>query len=194
MTVHGRYTGVLRDDFGPVWDAHTQDYPETAAFRMQTMPRRAATADAVPLTSGTMLATALHLQQGDIVTNLTFASGDTGAASPANWWFALYSSDATPALLAQTADQGTANWGARTAKTLPLASPVTIDSGGVYYAAVMVAAATALTLAGCAGTSQAILEGDPVLASTLGNGLTTTAPATISGATPVDTIPLVAAT
>lgn len=194
MTVHGRYTGVLRDDFESVWATQNQDYPNAAgAFRAQNMPRRSAANVASTLTSGTMLATALYLAAGDTVTSLTFVSGTTGAATPTSWWFALYDNSATPALLAQTADQGSAAWSTTTAKTLALSAPVTVDTSGVYYAAVMVAAGTAPTLIGCSGSSAAVLAGDPILARTQGSSLTGTAPATITGSTTVNTIPLVVA-
>lgn len=196
MTVHGRYTGVLRDDFAAVNDAYLQDYPglDGGTFRVQNMPRRSAANVASSLTSGVMLSTALYLRAGDKVTNLTFVSGGTAAATPTNWWFALYSNDTTPALLAQTADQTSGAWAANTAKTLALASAVTVDADGYYYAAVMVAAGTAPTLIGATGASAAVITGDPVISRTSGSGLTTTAPATITSATTVTTIPFVVAT
>lgn len=195
MTVHGRYTGVLRDDFAAAWDAHNQDFPGVASgtFRAQNMPRRSA-GDVAGPTTGIMLSTALFLRAGDVVSNLTFVTGDTAAATPTHWWFALYSNDATPALLAQTADQTSTAWGANTAKTLALASAVTVDADGIYYAAVMVAAGTMPTYAGGKGASAAVLTGDPILSRTSGSSLTATAPATITSATTVNTVPLVVAT
>src|SRR5205823_6053230 len=104
--------------------------------------------DSASLTTQVMQSAALYLQAGDLVTNLTFKSGSTAAGTPTNWWFALYDDSATPALLAQTADQLTAAWAAATAKTLALSSPVSVTRSGIYYASVMVKATTTPSLVG----------------------------------------------
>jgi hypothetical protein len=52
-----------------------------------------------------MTSVAIPLEVGDVVTNLTFLSGATAAGTPTNYWFALYDTSATPALIAQSADQ-----------------------------------------------------------------------------------------
>lgn len=149
------------------------------------------------LTTQVMTSVALYLEAGDTVTSLTFVSGTTAAGTPTNWWFALYSSAATPALLAQTADQTSTAWAANTAKTVALASPYKVTATGIYYAAVMVKATTPPTLAGRtlhnAVEAGAIVTGQAVLAQTSGTGLTTTAPATIASPTTVATVPLVIA-
>jgi hypothetical protein len=78
------------------------------------------------LTTQVMLSVALPLEAGDVVTNLTFVSGDTAAGTPANWWFALYDTAATPAKIAQTADQTSTAWAANTVKTVALSAPYTV--------------------------------------------------------------------
>lgn len=150
------------------------------------------------LTTQVMLSTALYLEIGDLVTNLTFVSATTGAGTPTNWWFALYSNASTPALIAQTADQTSTAWAANTVKTLALSAPYTVTASGIYYASIMVKATTPPTLAGATALhnlveSNAILTGQKVLAVTSGSGLTTTAPATITSTTTVATVPLVIA-
>jgi hypothetical protein len=151
------------------------------------------------LTTQVMLSTAIYLEAGDPVTNLTFVSGATAAGTPTNWWFALYDDSATPALLAQSADQLTAAWAANTAITLALSAVQRITRTGIYYAAVMVKATTVPTLAGLAAIENAVaagavVTGQKILAQTSGAALTTTAPATIASPTTVATVPYVVAT
>lgn len=156
-----------------------------------------AVSDFASLTTQVMQSAALYLQAGDTVTSLTFKSGSTAAASPTNWWFALYDDSATPALLAQSADQTSAAWAANTAKTLALSSPVTIARTGIYYAAVMVKATTPPSLLGAgtvAGAASGFVAGDLVLAQNSGASLTATAPATIATPAAIGFVPRVVAT
>jgi hypothetical protein len=158
------------------------------------MRRKEITTDvAGALTTQIMLSTAVTLQAGDTVTSIAFRSGATAAATPTNYWVALYSSAATPALLAQSADQLTAAWAANTTMDLALATAQLISTSGVYYAAIMVKATTVPSLLCCvlglAGAGGAILTGQKVLAQTSGSALTTTAPATIATPTTVVNIP-----
>lgn len=143
---------------------------------------------AAALTTQVMTSVALFLETGQTVTNLSFLSGVTAAGTPTNWWFALYSDAATPALLAQSADQLTAAWAADTIKTLALATPQLITATGIYYAAIMVKATTVPSLicqvAGRAAVNGSLLS-SKVLAQTSGSALTTTAPATIATPTTV---------
>lgn len=150
------------------------------------------------LATGVMTSTAIYLEAGETVTNLTFLSGATAAGTPTNWWFALYDDSATPVLLAQSADQLTAAWAANTAKTLALATAQAAPRTGIYYAAVNVTATTAPTLAGVtlenAAAAGVIVTGQRILAQTSGSGLTGTAPATIASPTTVATVPYVVVT
>lgn len=203
MTVLGRFTGIVRDELATSSDGGRQLLggadPGDGLYRA-SIPRVLASADGAALTTQVMTSVGLFLRAGDRVTNLTFLSGGTAAATPTNWWFALYSSATTPALLQQSADQLTAAWAANTPKTLALATPADIEVDGVYYAAVMVKATTAPTLAGAApraaaaGPVVAAGYGEKALAVTSGAALTTTAPATIASPTTVSTVPLAIAT
>lgn len=174
-----------------------QGQPQNVTFA-ETHPRRGTGADLAALTTQVMLSVGIALQAGDVVANLTFLSGATAAGTPTNWWFALYSSAATPAKLAQSADQLTAAWAANTAKTLALATPQLITVPGIYYAAIMVKATTVPSLAGRllehAAAAGAVVAGQPVLAQTSGAALVATAPATIATPTTVATIPYCVAT
>jgi len=160
------------------------------------MSRLSATSNLSALSSGVMLSAALPLEDGDVVSALTFVSGTTAASSPTNWWFALYGPDG--ALISQTADQEDAAWAANTPQTLELDFPYLVPQAGVYYAAVMVAADTPPTLAGRAlhnaALSGAVVTGQKVLAQTSGSSLTDTPPTTIATPTAVANVPLVIAT
>jgi hypothetical protein len=137
------------------------------------------------LTTQVMLSVAVPCIAGDTITNISFSSGTTAAGTPTNYWFALY--DASLALMAQTADQTSTAWAASTIKTLALAAPVTLKTGGVYYAAVMVKATTTPSLLGRALTvgGAQFLSTQKIKVQTSGAALTATAPATI--ATPTTT-------
>ena len=154
----------------------------------ESFPRWACTTDLTAPTTQVMTTVAVPLQAGDVITNITFKSGATAADTPTNWWFALYSSASTPALLAQTADQTTGAWAANTAKTVALATAQLITTPGVYYAAFMMKATAVTSLVGrtlaLAGASTGSISGQKALAQTSGSSLTTTAPATV--ATPTD--------
>ena len=147
--------------------------------------------DLDPLTTQVMLSVAVPLNIGDVVTNISFKSGATAADTPTNYWFALYDPDL--ALAAQTADQTSTAWAANTLKTIALASPYTVTATGVHYASIMVKATDVPSLigtsVGIAGAAASIL-GSSILAQTSGSSLTDTAPATITSATTVATVPL----
>jgi hypothetical protein len=162
---------------------------------MRTNMTREAVRDAggaAPAT-GVMMSVPLVLYKGDVVTNVIFESGTTAQITPTHWAFALYDTQATPALIAQTTDQGTAVWAATTVKSFALNAPgpYTVVTSGVHWASVWVAAATVntflgatLTSNGATGTANQVL-----LCQTSGSALTTTAPSTITGGTVKNAVP-----
>lgn len=195
--VAGKHTGLLRDAHAFAADA--QDHAGvdfTSGLHRASLRRTQCTSDLSALSSGVMTSVALYLNEGDVVSELTFMSGGTAAGTPTNQWFALYDEDGE--LLAQTADQEDAAWGSNTAVTLELSSMVTIGADGVYFAAAMVAATTAPTLVGVevqhANVADGVMSGEAVLAQTSGSSLTATAPSSIASPTTVATVPLVVAT
>jgi hypothetical protein len=195
VTVNGRYLGITRDELSYASDVVRQNLAGAdpgAAFYRSNMRRLDATADLGALTTQVMTSVPIYLRKNDVVTSLSFRSGATAAGTPTNWWFALYSSAATPALLGQTADQLTAAWAATTNKTLALGSPVTITADGLYWAAIMVKATTVPSLVGVSTTASAGIVGtEKNLAQTSGSSLTGTAPSTIATPTAAATVPLV---
>jgi len=154
----------------------------------ETFPRNGAATSAIAPTgwvSGTMVSWAIFLPKGAVVTNITFKTSGTGTGTAGHGWFALYDTQATPALLSQTADQtGASWWAASTVKTLALNAPQTAASSGIYYVSCMVASGTMPTLVGVTANdtniSGAFISGMKVLAQVSGSSLTTTAPGTIT--------------
>lgn len=195
MTQLGAYNRNVRDALAHL---NLSDPASPDTFFRRNMPRAglydsASDTGQVALATGVMTSVPIYLHAGDVITNLSFRSGATAAGTPTAYWFALYSDAATPALLAQTADQATAAWAANTTKTLALASAYTVPKSGIYWAAIMVAATTPPTLLG-ACVAPAIVTGERNLSQSSGSGLTTTAPATIATPTAKQFAPYVVAT
>lgn len=186
MSQLGGYTGIPRDALAHLSAGN--------AFARYNIPRAPLDVGDVAIgASGVMLSTPIFLSAGETVTSLTFRSGATALATGTNHWFALYSCDATPALLAQTADQGSAAWAANTTKTLALSAPQTLTRSGFYWAAVMVAASTVPTMVG-ARYMPGLVAGERNLGQTSGSSLTSTAPGTIATPTAVQFVPVCVAT
>lgn len=195
MSQLGAYTRNVRDALAHY---NLSDPSSADTFFRRNLPRiglydSASDTGQVALATGVMTAVPIYLQAGDVITNLSFRSGATAAGTPTAWWFALYSSAATPALLAQTADQTTTAWAANTTKTLALATAQTISTTGIYWAAINVTATTPPTLLGAVG-APAIVTGERNLSVSSGSGLTTTATATLASPTAKQFIPYVVCT
>lgn len=140
------------------------------------------------ITSGVAYLVGVPLFKGDVVTNITAASGSTAltrgtTAGTAHLWFALYSPSMS--LLGQSADEGdAAAWAGNAVKTKALTAPYVVPTNGVYYAAVMVNAGAGGTPA--VNTLRGLSSGPPLqggmisgqrpLGGSNGTGLTGTAP------------------
>ncbi|MEU1141784.1 hypothetical protein ABZ392_33750 [Streptomyces sp. NPDC005885] len=188
MTLLGAFKGNPRNEFGWLNTAGRPD-PE-AVFHRANLPR-VGLDDVATAATGVMCSVALYLQDGDLVSNLTFISGGTAGATLTNQIAALYSGAGV--LLAQSADKTNEAWAADTAKTFALATAQRITKSGIYYAALSIAASTVPTLIGSTG-AKPFLTGEGNLAQTSGTGLTATAPATIATPAFKRAIPLVIAT
>lgn len=157
----------------------------------ETFSRDAANALTVglPGTTGILHADAILLYAGDVITNVTLRWGSTAATVPTNWWFALYDTQATPALIAQTADQTTTAITANTSVTLALQSPApyTVLTTGIFYVAQMVRATATPTLVGRGNAnitvSTGLVTGQKFTSLAAGSNLAATAPGTLAGAT-----------
>lgn len=182
---------MTRQDGPRINEDHLRQGSPTNTTFVETMPRLMAGTDNAIGATGVCHATAVPLQAGDVVSNITFITGGTAAGTPTAGFAALYSSAATPALLAQTADFGSTARAANTAYTVALASAVTITTPGIYYVVISFTATTVPTLRGAsvgnATVAGAIGLSAKVLAQTHGSGVGATAPATIATPTTVAT-------
>lgn len=181
MSQLGLYSRNARDFLGYGNAADPAD-PDT--FFRRNLPRTGLTDSAgdtgnVALATGVMTSVPIFLVSGDLITNLSFVSGATAAGTPTAWWFGLYDTQATAALIAQSADQTTTAWAANTVKTLALSAAYRVPKTGLYYAAINVTATTPPSLIGAVG-AKPVITGERNLSQSSGSGLTTTAPATIT--------------
>lgn len=195
MSQLGLYKGNVRDALSFL---NAQDPASPSAFFRRNMPRNglydsAGDTGQVALTTQVMTSVPIFLAAGDVITNVSVRSGATAADTPTNWFFALYSNAATPALLAQTADQTTGAIAANTTLTVALATAQTISTSGIYWIGIMVKATAVPTLLGCA-VAPAIATGERNLSQSSGSSLTTTAPATIATPTAKNFAPYVVLT
>lgn len=178
MSQLGGYARNVRDILGFLG---TQDPSSADTFFRHNLPRAPLDDLAAALADAVMTSVPIFLHAGDVVTNLSFISGATAGAGPTNWWFALYDDAATPALLAQTADQGAGAWAANTVMTKALSAAQTIKRSGIYWAAVMFnhTAGAVPSLVGALG-ARPVVTGERNLAQSSGAALGATAPATIA--------------
>jgi hypothetical protein len=150
--------------------------------------------------TGVACAVPIPVEVGDTFTKVSILAGATAEATGTHAWAALYSGIATPALLAQSADNtGAAAVVASARFDFTLASAVTVTAAnapnGFIYASIMVAGGTIPTAA-VVSTPTAIgyqwYSTAPLfLAATHGSSLTATAPATITGQSAKAVAPLV---
>lgn len=129
----------------------------------ETVQRGAVTlADNAVLVSGTLEMVALGLEEGDLITNISFLSGTTAMVTPTHQQFGLFNSAGV--LLAISADATNAAWAANSVKTLALASPYTVLASGQFYVGVVVVAATPPSLACKVENNAAINAIPPIVA------------------------------
>lgn len=179
----GRYTRSLGDQFQFLNCQHMTN-PDT--FLRQNLPRFGLSSVAIAAT-GIMTSARIHLVAGDVVTNIGFTVGGTAGASMTAWWVALYSDAATPALLAQSADQTSGALAANTNYEIALATAQTIPRTGIYRVALAVTASTIPTLLGTPVPKAR--TGELALAHSSGSAVGATAPATIATPTELAVVP-----
>lgn len=195
MSQLGLFSGVPRDALAPY---ATDGKTPNSAFSRSNLPRfglydSASDTGSVALTTQVMTAVPIFLAAGETVTNVSFFVGTTAAGTPTNWWAALYSNAAIPALLAQSADQTTTAAAAFTKETLALATAQLISKSDVYWVAIMFKATTVPTLLGAIGVPP-IVTGERNLAVTSGSALVATAPGTLATPTVQRFVPYVVLT
>ena len=127
------------------------------------------------LSSGRLSMFAVGLLKGDVVTNIGFISGTTGATSPTNQWVALF--DASRNKLAISDNSGTnpaanAAWAASTSRLFTVTSPYTVTTSGLFYLGLCVVATITPTLIGASGTSSLAAGLAPISTGNADSGLT----------------------
>lgn len=141
-------TRVLWRSSGATWAVMTVDADQAAlgnvAYR-ETYKRNGSPNVPNTITSGVENLTAIYLEAGLVVTNITHVAGSTGLTMGSNadghFWFALR--DYAGNLLGQTADQGgVATWSSGAAKTLALGGSYTVPTTDFYYVTIMVNSGT----------------------------------------------------
>lgn len=129
--------------------------------------------DGAHLATGRLSLVGIPLPAGLTVNSIAFRTQTTAAGTPTNWWFSLF--DQNRALLANTADQTTTAWGAGTFKQLALTQPHTTTYSGLYYAGIVMAATTVVSLVVYGGLDVFASMGTPVMSGSSNTGLTTPA-------------------
>ena len=154
------------------------------AGRFETTSRLRCGTESSP-SSGWLYLCPIWLPKGLTVSNISFTSGNTAAATPTNQWFALFNSSRVA--LARSADATTAAWGTNTTKTLNIAQTTAgaattyvTTYTGLHYIGFMVAASTMPSII---GEGRLITGGttSPGLGAT-GSGGQTTPPTVTAGA------------
>jgi hypothetical protein len=150
--------------------------------------------------TGVGCAVPIPVENGDVISKITILAGATAEATGTHAFAALYSGLATPALLAQSADNtGAAAVAASAAFTFTLATPQTITAtnapNGFVYASIAVTATTVPTAAvvsiPTAVGYQWFTNGPLFLAATHGSALAGTAATTIASPAAKAVAPLV---
>ena len=173
-----------------------QGGPSNGTFA-ESIPRYLAGTDNAIAATGVVHTTFVPVQPGDTISNITFVTGGTAAATPTAGFAAVYSS--AGALLGQTADFASTARAANTAFTVPLVAAVAITgqssaTSGVFVS-ISFTAGTVPTLRGVT-TGNAVVAGalgltspsaPRVLAQTHGSAVGAVAPATIATPTTVAT-------
>lgn len=142
--------------------------------------------DQAILTSGQPYCTGIILPAGLTVTNIWFASGLTALSGGSNQWF--YLADTSGNILAQTADDTSTAWAAKTIKTLACSAAYVVPTSGMYLLGIMVVASTLPTLA--ATSADAASDYNSVIlprVAGMPNKTGLTNPASLTGTAPIST-------
>lgn len=97
---------------------------------------------------------------GRVINSITFIAGTTPSSSLTHSWAALYTATTAPTLLAQSADNTTAEWTAQAVRTFNGGGlPYQITTTGYYYVALSVTASTINTVLGLGTIAGASRQG-----------------------------------
>jgi hypothetical protein len=93
-------------------------------------------------TSGTAWAVPIALQQGMVVTNISYRTGTAGAVTPTAQFVALYDNATTPNLLVTSGNLTTTARAASTTYTVAMQRPYTVPTSNIYYVSISFTAGT----------------------------------------------------
>ncbi len=110
-------------------------------------------------------ASAIALQAGMVVTQITYVTAVTAAVSPTAQYIALY--DPAQSLCVSSGDLTSTARAANTVYTIPMLRPYTCPTTGVYYVSISFTAATVPTLTGFTYSNGTAFP----LSGMLGNGI-----------------------
>ena len=116
-----------------------------------TIPFTSISTSTATVTSGTLYIARLNLAAGQVVTNVTFLTGTTGATTLSHGWAAILNTSYLQ--LAHSADVTSGNLSASTFISWALTSPWTVPSTGQYWAGYTIVASVQPTAT--SGNSQA---------------------------------------
>lgn len=137
----------------------------------ETVSRLDGAFTAQTIVAGQPVYTAIYLLAGQVVSNITFWSSSTAAATPTHLLFGL--ADATGKIVATSADALTAAWAANSAKTLPMTVAYTVPTEGLYYVVIAESATTLATITGLSTTAALALQAPAVAFTDTANATTT---------------------
>lgn len=139
--------------------------------------------------TGVAIAQPIALQQGMVVTSISYRTTNTAAGTPTAQYVALYDNAATPNLLVTSGNLTTTARAANTTHTVAMSRPYTVPTSNIYYVSISFTATTVPTLLGVSSgyttnTGHAAgLLGTVALGWTHGSALAGVAPATIAAPT-----------
>lgn len=153
----------------------------------ESVPKLLAGADVAIAATGVELSVMLGLDAGDLVTNITFVTGATAAATPTAGYVVLRDSSGTK--LAQSADFTSTARAANTAYAIPLSTPQLITTSGLYRIGISFTAGTVPTLRGASLGNAALTAVGTTIAVTHGSSVAGTAPATTATPSNASVVP-----
>lgn len=153
----------------------------------ESCPKLLASSDLAIAATGVELSVMVPLMAGTVVTNLTFVTGGTAAATPTAGYACLRST--TGVLVAQTADFTSTARAANTAYTVALATAQTIAASGLYRFGISFTAGTIPTLRGISLANAALTAVGTTIAVTHGSAVGGVAPATTATPSNASVVP-----
>lgn len=165
-----------------------------AATFVESYPPDQCSVNTAIAASGVEHSTAIALQAGDVVTNITFVVATQAAVGPTAGYVCLR--DSAGALIAQSADFATTARAANTKYTVALATPYTVQAAGIFYIGISFTVDTTVPTVWGKATGNAVMSGaiitspssPVVLARSHGSAVGATAPATTATPTTLTTL------